>query len=243
MRRTDLTWLAAFLLTGVVACGGGGKGGSGPPGGYTYENNGATANGWDPFAPAQDPAPTRTEFPGCSGEGTVTVSEIIDSVLVPICNMAVLCGESMDTPPDEPPTTPGTNMSTRDITTALPAHCEEIYDSIEFDIEQDGFAGICKIFEEISDTLAMFPECNPPIVVPEGLCMGALSACISDVVSMGCNASMSSPPRSCEGVSFEESTSTPVDPVDNCQACRDACGDDTECIVGCYESGACGNQD
>lgn len=242
MRRSFLVVLPAFFVLGAVACGGG-KGGSGPPGGYTHENGGRpVANGWDPFAPAQDPSPSGNDFPACSGEQTITVSQVIDAVLVPVCNMAATCGTTSQPPDTAQPATPGTSggMATRDVTvTTPPSYCEDIYQKISVDFESDGFAGVCDVFEKVSTALKAYPECNPPMVVPDGLCIDALAACINDIVAMGCNPTMTSPPRSCAGISFGSSSGGSTTPTDPCQECTDACAGDTDCLLNCYENGYC----
>jgi hypothetical protein len=244
MRRTHFVLLPGLLLLGAVACGGGGKGGSGPPGGYTYEGSGRpVVNGWDPFAPAQDPSPSGTDFPACTGEGTVTLAQIIDAVMLPVCNLAATCGYvSTMPPPDQPQPAPSGGMSTRDLPNGEPpAYCESVYGAIDFDPATDGFAAVCDIFRQVSDALKRYPECNPPMVVPQGLCIDAVRACMNDIVSLGCNPTLDVPPRSCAGVSFGSSSSggTTPPPADPCQKCLEKCGSDTDCQLNCYQHGPC----
>lgn len=266
MRRTHILLLPAFLLLGVVACGGGGKGGSAPPGGSTHENGGRpVANGWDPFAPAQDPSPSGTDYPACTTGGTITVSQVIDAVLLPICNMAAVCGgttQPTDPPPDAPSAANG-GMSTRAgdvIIGSAPSYCEDIYKEINVDFEGDGFAGVCDLFAQISDALKTYPECNPPIVVPDGLCLVALNTCLNDIAALGCNPTASTVPRSCAGVSFGSTDSAGSGgsgggggggsggggsgggggSTDPCTQCMTDCNGDVDCFSACYSSGLCG---
>lgn len=264
MRRTHIVLLPAFLMLGAVSCGGGGQGGSGPPGGFTHENGGRpVANGWDPFAPATDPAPSSTEFPGCSGDQTITASQVIDTILLPICDMAVTCGGMSTTPPtpDNPqPATPGGasngGTSTRDVSSDLPpTYCESIYAAADPNLVDNGFAGICELFQLMSDALKAHPECNPPIEVPRGLCLDALSTCINDIVAAGCNG-LEAEPSSCSGLSFGSSDSSGTGgsggggggggaggsggtQMDPCSQCMSDCNGDSDCMTACFTTGPC----
>ncbi len=264
MRQTHIVLLPALLVLGAVSCGGGGQGGSGPPGGYTHENSGRpVVNGWDPFAPAQDPSPSATDFTACTGEGTITPSQVIDAVLLPICNMAATCGAgSTSTPATPQPATPGaggttsasSGLSTRDLVIGTPpSYCEQIYSSIDLNLQSDGFAGVCELFEKVSAALKQYPECNPPLVIPGGLCVDQLSACINDVVAMGCHGSLSTAPPSCAGVSFGSSSNSGGSggsgggngnggsggSLDACQQCIVDCNNDNTCITNCFQTGPC----
>lgn len=273
MRRSFPVLFALVAMSAGMACGGGSAGG-GLPGGSTHESGGRpTVGGWDPFAPATDPALSGNQFPGCQGEGTVKLSELFDAVLNPICKMATVCGPTSGGGTDTPaPATPGNGggikTRTNDINIGtMPSYCADIYGLS--DINGSGFDAICEAFQKVTDAIKLHPECDPPVVVPDGMCLSALTRCIDDLVAMGCDfATATEAPASCSGISFGSSSGGGPGgsggaggaggggaggggaggggaggaggaPTDPCVQCMMDCNGDTTCITQCSQSAAC----
>jgi hypothetical protein len=192
--------LVGTLALVSVACGKGGDGTGKPLSGGDLPANSTdrpTANGWDPFAPATDPIPGGGDYPGCSGEQTATASQILGLIVAPICELAIKCGSSGQQPNDNNPPN-----GTQGVDTAGTCAAILNVDSMSAEIKDKGIAGVCMIFEEIEKRLIAHPECDPPLRVPEGVCLDAIQTCMTDLVAMGCSSGSSDGPKSCAGLNF-----------------------------------------
>jgi hypothetical protein len=194
----------SLLLMGSIAvlataCGNGGSSAiqafpsDSPRSGTEYPST----NGWDPFAPAGDQAPVGGDYPGCAGQQTATASEVLSAIVLPICELAAKCPTSLNS--SQTTDTPSSGTQGAD----MGSTCDEILDldTLADNVEHDGIAGTCEIFEALVTALQAHPECDPPITVPDGLCVDAIRQCIKEVVAAGCGDEIEMP-TACEGISF-----------------------------------------
>jgi len=194
MQRTMPAFVSMVAL--VVAASACGSGGGNAAGSFSNSsgNDRPSANGWDPFASPGDSSQGGADLPGCAGETTATASEILDAVRDPICELAARC-------PAQPANSGGSpGAGTQDMSAA----CSDILDidKLSKGITDKGIRGVCELFDTIIQALKDHPECDPPIQVPQGICLDAVRRCLNDIVAFGCTGAGDAEPASCKGISF-----------------------------------------
>jgi hypothetical protein len=204
MKRTApaFLFLVAFGFVSA-ACGSGGSA-SPKPLGSSPGNERPSAAGWDPLAPSTETPGSNAETPGCAGQTTATASQVLQAIRGPLCTLATRCfGTS---------SSPDTPSQANNEGVGISGGCEQIFDldDIEDQVDLDGPAGVCQLFDIIIERLQAHPECDPPLHVKEGLCLDAVTQCVDDIVAQGCNMDEDRTPGSCKGLSFGYPEDDPV---------------------------------